>query len=242
MKLIRFRGKLKGLFFFARLDLFFSPISNLMIFMGNITKLSKWIHQNKNIEFSDFYSFTFDYKKRYDLYNFVIEKESLNENIDYLEFGVAGGASFHWWITHIKDKDSVFTGFDTFTGLPENWGPFKKGDMSNNNTVPDIKDNRVRFCQGLFQQTLPGFLKEHTFNKQTIVHLDADIYTATLFVLTSIAPFLKKGDILFFDEFNVPLHEFKAFHEWVHAFYIDYEVIGAVNNFYQVAIKIKSKK
>jgi hypothetical protein len=58
-------------------------------------------------------------------------------------------------------------------------------------------------------------------------------------VLTTLAPFIKKGDILFFDEFNVPMHEFKAFTEWVSSFYIDYEVLGAVNNFYQVAIKIK---
>jgi hypothetical protein len=69
--------------------------------------------------------------------------------------------------------------------------------------------------------------------------MDADIYSATLYVLTSLAPFLKKGDIIFFDEFNVPLHEFKAFSEWVSSFYINYEVLGAVNNFYQVAIKIK---
>mgnify|MGYP000492257229 CR=1 FL=1 len=30
--------------------------------------------------------------------------------------------------------------------------------------------------------------------------MDADIYTATLYVLTLITPFLKPGDIIFFDE------------------------------------------
>jgi hypothetical protein len=53
------------------------------------------------------------------------------------------------------------------------------------------------------------------------------------------APFLKSGDILLFDEFNVPMHEYKAFTEFVNAYYIDYEVLGAVNNFYQIAVKIK---
>ena len=31
--------------------------------------------------------------------------------------------------------------------------------------------------------------------------MDADLYSATLFTLTSFAPFLKKGDIILFDEF-----------------------------------------
>jgi len=239
MQLIRYRGKLKGMFFWWRLDLLFGPISNLMIFIGYMTRLSKWIRKHKKVAFSDFYTFKFDYNKRYDLYKHVIETEKLEANIDYLEFGVAGGHSFKWWVQHVKDSNSTFAGFDTFTGLPEDWGPFKKGAMSNNDAAPDIKDDRVTFYQGLFQQTLAGFLKNHQFNKRTIIHLDADIYSATLFVLTSLAPFIKKGDILFFDEFNVPMHEFKAFNEWVSSFYIDYEVLGAVNNFYQVAIKIK---
>jgi len=57
--------------------------------------------------------------------------------------------------------------------------------------------------------------------------------------LPSFSPFLKKGDIIFFDEFNVVMHEFKAFTEWINSFYIEYEVLGAVNNYCQVAIKIK---
>jgi len=68
--------------------------------------------------------------------------------------------------------------------------------------------------------------------------MDADLYTSTLFVLTSISPFLGKGDILIFDEFNVPMHEFKAFTEWTQSYYIKYEVLAAVNNFYQVAFRI----
>ncbi len=239
MKLIRYRGKLKGIFFLMRLDFLFGPFAYLLIFIGQMTKLSKWIKKNRILAFSDFYSFNFDYNRRYDLYKHVVENEKLDSNIDYLEFGVAGGHSFKWWVQQIKDEQSTFTGFDTFTGLPEDWGPFKKGAMSNNDKVPDIKDERVTFYQGLFQQTLTDFIKNHQFNKRKVIHMDADIYSATLFVLTSLSPFIKKGDILFFDEFNVPMHEFKAFTEWVNSFYIDYEVIGAVNNFYQVAIKIK---
>ena len=41
-----------------------------------------------------------------------------------------------------------------------------------------------------------------------------------------------------FDEFNVAMHEFKAFKEWSQSFYIDYKVLGQVNNYYQIAIMI----
>jgi hypothetical protein len=41
-----------------------------------------------------------------------------------------------------------------------------------------------------------------------------------------------------FDEFNVPNHEFFAFDIFVKSYYIKYEVLGGVNNYYQTAIKI----
>jgi O-methyltransferase len=52
-------------------------------------------------------------------------------------------------------------------------------------------------------------------------------------------PYLKKGDILMFDEFNVPMHEFKALSEFINSFYVIVTLIGAVNNYYQVAFRIE---
>ena len=71
-----------------------------------------------------------------------------------------------------------------------------------------------------------------------VIHIDADLFSSTLFVLNTLNPYLKKGDILFFDEFNVPVHEFKAFKLWVESYYINYTVLGEVNNYYQTAIRI----
>jgi len=201
-------------------------------------ELSNWINKHKNIGFTDFYSAKFDYSKRYNLYSHIINNYLLNNSIDYLEFGVSKGVSFRWWAENVNDKNSRFFGFDTFTGLPEDWGSFRKGDMDNKNEIPQINDPRCSFYQGLFQQTLPVFLRTYSPGTMKIIHMDADLYTSTLFVLTSISPVLKKGDIVIFDEFNVPMHEFKAFSEWISSYYIKYEVIGAVNNFYQIAIRI----
>jgi len=68
--------------------------------------------------------------------------------------------------------------------------------------------------------------------------LDVDLYSATIYVLTSLAPYLKKGDIIFFDEFSVPTHEFKAYHEFVQSYYINLELIAAANNYYFVAFRV----
>ncbi len=230
------RGRLKGLFFLFRLHKIVP--GNLFEFISYLTKLSKWIHKNKEILYSDYYTPHLNNNKREELYSHVIKKENLNAEVDYLEFGVSRGVSFRWWVKNITNRNSRFYGFDTFDGLPEDWGKFKKGDMSNSCKPPEIDDTRVSFYQGLFQQTLNGFLKNYLPNKRRIIHMDADLYSATIYVLSTISPILRKGDIIIFDEFNVPLHEFKAFMEWTSSFYIDYEVIGSVNNFHQVAIKI----
>jgi O-methyltransferase len=44
------------------------------------------------------------------------------------------------------------------------------------------------------------------------------MFTSTLFVLTTPAPFLKPGDLIFFDEFSCPLDEFRAFEEFADRF------------------------
>jgi hypothetical protein len=204
--------------------------------------LSRWISaQSKNkLLINDFFDWKRDHYKRYGLYQSVLN--ILNEEkaaFNYLEFGVCRGESFKWWLENTKNSEHLMVGFDTFEGLPENWGVFKKGDM--NAEIPLIEDPRGRFVKGLFQDTLPSFLKEGhlTNDKKLIVHLDADLFTSTLYVLTTLAPYLKKGDILFFDEFNVPNHEFFAFKMFCDSYYIKTKLLGAVNNYYQVAIEIE---
>lgn len=237
MGLKRFRSRFKGFFFVMRMHYFFP--SKIWHFFAHMSDLSRWIHTHKKDSYNDFYTYKFDYPKREKLYNYVIDKEKIETHIDYLEFGVSKGYSFRWWMDKIKDSDSRFYGFDTFSGLPEDWGPYKKGDMNNGNHPPQIDDNRHIFYQGLFQQTLIPFLAEYRSDRRKIIHMDADLYSATLYVLTLLTPYLKKGDIIFFDEFNVPMHEYKAFKEWTESFYIKYKVLGGVNNFYQMALVIE---
>lgn len=224
-------------FAYLRLHVIFNLFNGLYLNLAYLTKFSKWISQNKP-RYNDFPS-KWDYSKRYAFYKWVVDQEKLTESpINYLEFGVAHGHSIRWFAEENRHPESEFHGFDTFTGLPEDWGPYKKGTFGSNNKVPEISDTRVKFYQGLFQQTVPGFIKQFPENKRTILFMDADLYSATLYTLTSLAPFLKKGDIIFFDEFAVPTHEFRAYTDFIESFYLNLELIGASNNYYFVAFKV----
>jgi O-methyltransferase len=178
---------------------------------------------------------------RHGLYQYVIEREKLDSGpITYLEFGVYRGDSFRLWLSEISHRASNFVGFDTFTGLPERWRPTEpEGHFNANGVIPEIHDSRGSFEVGLFQQTLPRFVRETNLSGRLVVNLDADMFTSTLFVLTTLAPFLKSRDLIFFDEFSCPLDEFRAFDEFVRAFRVKYELIAAVRGYTRACIKIE---
>ncbi|HNR17286.1 MAG TPA: TylF/MycF/NovP-related O-methyltransferase [Chitinophagaceae bacterium] len=230
---------IKIAFIYLKLHLFFGLFKSIYANLLYLTRLSSWAQKNRKISYNDFPS-KWNYEKRYPMYEWVLEKESLlTTPVNYLEFGVAAGQSFKWFLGKNTHPESRFAGFDTFTGLPEDFGVYKKGTFNSDTEAPKIEDTRGKFYQGLFQQTLPGFLAEFDNKNRNVIMMDADIYSATLYVLTSIAPFLKKGDIIFFDEFAVPTHEFKAYQDFIQSYYTDMELIAAANNYYFTAFKIR---
>lgn len=220
-----------------------SPFNNLFLFISNFNSLRKWISKNnEGLILNDFYSSKRDYPKRLQLFEAVINHFSLDKSsILYLEFGVASATSFKWWVNRVKDENAYFVGFDTFEGLPEDWGGFyKKGDMYG--AVPDLNDNRTMFVKGIFQDTLNDFIEKHKEKLQTkrkVIHMDADLFSATIFTLSQLYPFLKKGDIILFDEFNVANHEYFAFKIFTESFYVNLKPIAAVNNYYQTAFIVE---
>jgi O-methyltransferase len=234
----------KDLLLGMRAGLLLKPFRGTFRFLSNFSELSVWISKhNKNLAFKDFYKPIRRYDDREKLHGHVSQLNDLkNKKIQYYEFGVAGGNSFRWWLNENKNQDSSFWGFDTFQGLPEDWHLFKKGDMYYD--IPEIKDKRASFIKGLFQNTFFDFLKNNPPQTDVIkvIHMDADLFSSTLFILSSFAPYLKEGDIILFDEFNVPNHEFRAWDIFTKSFYVNYEVLGSVNNYYQTAIKYISIK
>jgi hypothetical protein len=159
------------------------------------------------------------------LYQEILEKAP----IDYLEFGVFRGDSIREWINLSISPHSRFYGFDTFTGLPEHWFKnFSKSTFNVDGKIPDITDSRVTFVKGTFQDTVGNFLNGFSRKNRIVVHIDADLYSSTLFVLLSMHYYLKEGDIILFDDFLDPLGEFMAFNNYCQAFRISPKLISGV--------------
>jgi O-methyltransferase len=232
--------KSKSLFMKWRLHGLVEPFTGAMLNAVYMSKLSKWRAGTRVTGYNDWYQGNWDYNRRINLYQAVSKQEELeNSVIDYFEFGVSSGHSFKWWLAHNGNTHSRFFGFDTFEGLPEAFGPFGKGSMAATIASLNITDSRASLYKGLFQDTLVPFLEQYSNGARKLIHMDADIFSATLFTFSQLYKYLNNGDIILFDEFAVPTHEFMAFKIFTESFYVDFEVIGAANNYLFLAVKIK---
>ena len=113
------------------------------------------------------------------------------------EFGVANGVSIGWIAGMLPH--ATIHGFDSFEGFPEDGGRpgWEKGMLAC--PLPVVPDN-VSLHVGLFQATLPGFLKEHS-SPLAFIHLDADLYTSTKYVLDALRDRIQPGTVIKFDQF-----------------------------------------
>ena len=136
-----------------------------------------------------------------------------------LEFGVGEGHTLRM----IAQQMPVI-GFDSFTGLPEDWRPeYPKGAFA---CKPPMIANSILVI-GPFADTLPT----STWPEQVgLVHIDCDLYSSTRTVLTHIEPVLQPGTFVVFDEWHgydgAELHEQRAWREYVERTDATWDVIG----------------
>ena len=129
-------------------------------------------------------------------------KKSLENDIDqnklYLEFGVFQGLSINFLSNFLKTK---IYGFDSFTGLKEDWkgSILESGYFDLKGKKPKVNKN-VELVKGLVQDTLVDFLSKIENPKINFIHIDLDTYESTKFVLENIKPHLTKNAIILFDE------------------------------------------
>ncbi len=141
-----------------------------------------------------------------------------------LEFGVAEGGS----LNIIAGRMPV-VGFDSWDGLPEDWGPYPTGSRAC--PMPAIPAN-ARLVAGLFADTLPkvDFGPRGHIGPIGLVHLDADLYSSTKTVLDHVGPHLKPGTFLVFDEWHGSIwcadHEQRAFREYAERTGVGWTVVG----------------
>ncbi|HCR49824.1 MAG TPA: hypothetical protein DIW24_09350, partial [Bacteroidetes bacterium] len=103
----------KRVFFTWQLHRITNKFAYLFEWVAAISQLSTWISQNRNLAYNDFPQRNFDYNNRYQLYDWLIQNRIPDTPLTYIEFGVAAGKSFTWWVEHLQHPETRFYGFDT---------------------------------------------------------------------------------------------------------------------------------
>lgn len=151
-----------------------------------------------------------------------------------MEFGVATGRSIRHWAEMFPTHDIY--GFDGFEGIYEAWNGMPAGHFAQE---PPAVPANVHLVVGRFDQTLPSWLSHHP-GQASLIHIDCDLYSATVDVFENLRPRIRSGTIIVFDEYwNYPdwqQHEFRAWQEQQ----IPYEYIGYVTggNYQPVAVRV----
>lgn len=147
--------------------------------------------------------------------------------VRYLEFGVFHGYSIGYFAGKMCNPEARFCGFDSFEGLPESWTSYDRGKFSTGGALPRVDDLRISFVKGWFQNTVPGFLDSderwRTPQGPVMVHFDADLYSSTLFLLTSLWHWVPNYYFLF-DEFMG--HELRAWCAFREAFPVSATIVA----------------
>jgi len=119
------------------------------------------------------------------------------------EFGVFHGKSIRLIASMVSDDEIVVDGFDTFDGIPEDWGNYAAGSYTAASEVPVVPKN-VRFHVGLFADTLPGYVASLAPAEKLpvrFVNVDCDLYGGTVDILKYLAPRIGPGTVIVFDEY-----------------------------------------
>ena len=176
-------------------------------------------------------------RDRYDLLRFSLSRGPAEGLV--LEFGVEKGLSINCLG---KETRRTVHGFDSFQGLPADWGGTigVQGQFTMKGKPPKVPAN-VRLHAGWFDATLPRFLAEHP-EPAALIHVDCDIYESTQIIFDLLADRIVSGTVIVFDEyFNYPNwknHEFKAFQEYIERSKKAYKYIGYSAERGHVAVQI----
>jgi len=175
------------------------------------------------------------YNDRWLMYDALAEKIK-NQKALYLEFGVYEGYTLRRWATLLQHPESRFFGFDSFEGLPEDWDALRpQGTFNVQGTIPTYDDPRVSLCRGWFSDTLPHF----TFpqHDRLVLHMDADLYSSTKFVLDTLSTRISSGTLIIFDQLCDRMHELRAWDEFTQKSKRRFRFAGATINLEQVAFE-----
>jgi hypothetical protein len=159
---------------------------------GEMSRFLDW--QQKT--FSDY---TYSFNKR-SLYKSILAKIKKKGNFSVLEFGTAHGEKTKMIAKNtIASEVSSIHSFDRFTGLPRSWRDMDEGAFTNHGKFPRIFDERILWYKGNVEETIHA-LDVLELKKQLFVIFDLDLFEPTIYLYNFLEPYLKPGDIVYFDE------------------------------------------
>src|SRR3954466_14876915 len=155
-----------------------------------------------------------------------------------LEFGVFAGRSLRV-IAEVRKGQDVY-GFDSFRGLPEVYRPHVRDGAFALDELPQVEG--AELVVGWFEDTLPHFLASHP-GPVDFLHVDGDLYSSAVTVLTLVGPRLLPGSVVVFDEFfNWPgwedEGEFRAWQEYLKRTGTKVEYEAYTSNNEQVVVRV----
>jgi hypothetical protein len=175
--------------------------------------------------------------QRYSHLTHALQKVKLAGHV--MEFGVYQGLTLKIISDHFRDQ--TVWGFDSFEGLPETW--FKKSDVQARRAqhppgkfaldsaelqavVDQFAKRKVKLVPGWFNQSIVPWM-DHNPGVISFLHVDCDLYSSTMDILTLLNDRIVPGTVMVFDEMY-PWHdvesydlweqgEFRALGEWIHS-------------------------
>jgi hypothetical protein len=141
---------------------------------------------------------------------------------EVVEFGFRGGTGRHI----AKLCGQTVHGFDSFAGLPEPWdqGNVVEQFRFKMDKPPEMPDS-YKIHIGLFADTIPVWKETHK-DQIKFLHIDSDIYSSCVTVLTELNAQIVPGTVIVFDDMfgsksvypKWQEGEWKALNEWLKDF------------------------
>jgi hypothetical protein len=134
----------------------------------------------------------------------------------YFEFGCHEANTMRMAYRHFRHLfDLDYVAFDSFEGLPEiqdidKQDIWAKGNLKTTEqdfrrivTRAGMPSHKLRTVPGFFDQSLTPALQAQLLpQKAAVIYIDCDLYTSTIPVLEFCAPFLQRGTVIVFDDWN----------------------------------------
>lgn len=156
------------------------------------------------------------------------------------EFGVKSGTTINELANKPILRKKTIYGFDSFTGIPEDWAGTKtlKGQLTNHAKLPKVAKN-IKLVKGWFKDSLEEFCQSND-EAAIFLHIDCDLYQSTKDILTAFKQKIRANTVIVFDEFfnypNWQSHEYKAWLEFSQQENIKYQYLCYAHT--QVALKV----